>query len=127
MWPFWVGESLDLPGWVFSAMSSWGGECLGKLSCLVMALGGEAVFLQGPAFSPPRRGVLHLHESRGIDDLGPPRWQLTSCLVLVIVLLYFSLWKGVKTSGKVRLMAASLVGNGHLAVVGEWTGDCGWI
>lgn len=49
-----------------------------------------------------RRGVLHLHESHGIDDLGPPRWQLTACLVLVIVLLYFSLWKGVKTSGKVR-------------------------
>lgn len=45
--------------------------------------------------------MLHLHESRGIDDLGPPRWQLTACLVLVIVLLYFSLWKGVKTSGKV--------------------------
>lgn len=47
--------------------------------------------------------MLHLHESRGIDDLGPPRWQLTSCLLLVIILLYFSLWKGVKTSGKVRL------------------------
>lgn len=50
--------------------------------------------------------MLHLHESRGIGDLGPPRWQLTSCLVLVIVLLYFSLWKGVKTSGKVRLSLA---------------------
>lgn len=50
--------------------------------------------------------MLHLHESRGLDDLGPPRWQLTSCLLLVIVLLYFSLWKGVKTSGKVRLPPA---------------------
>ncbi|KTG03929.1 hypothetical protein cypCar_00027515 [Cyprinus carpio] len=48
------------------------------------------------------RGVLHLHESSGIDDLGLPRWQLTSCLAVVIVVLYFSLWKGVKTSGKVR-------------------------
>lgn len=52
--------------------------------------------------------MLHLHESQGIDDLGPPRWQLTSCLVLVIVLLYFSLWKGVKTSGKVRGRARHL-------------------
>lgn len=56
---------------------------------------------------PPRRAVLHLHQSRGIEDLGPPRWQLTACLVLVIVLLYFSLWKGVKTSGKVRVCEGS--------------------
>lgn len=63
-----------------------------------------------------RRGVLHLHESRGIDDLGPPRWQLTSCLVLVIILLYFSLWKGVKTSGKVRPCP---LGRGHTAMLGE--------
>lgn len=48
-----------------------------------------------------RRGVLHIQDSNGIDDLGRPRWQLTSCLGVVIVLLYFSLWKGVKTSGKV--------------------------
>ncbi|XP_029797160.1 sodium-dependent dopamine transporter [Suricata suricatta] len=56
----------------------------------------------------PPRGVLHLHESHGIDDLGTPRWQLTSCLVLVIVLLYFSLWKGVKTSGKVVWITATM-------------------
>lgn len=48
-----------------------------------------------------RRAVLHIQDSNGIDDLGRPRWQLTSCLAVVIVLLYFSLWKGVKTSGKV--------------------------
>lgn len=52
-------------------------------------------------FSFFRRGVLHIQDSNGIDDLGRPRWQLTSCLAVVIVLLYFSLWKGVKTSGKV--------------------------
>lgn len=52
-------------------------------------------------FSLLRRGVLHIQDSNGIDDLGRPRWQLTSCLAVVIVLLYFSLWKGVKTSGKV--------------------------
>ncbi len=52
-------------------------------------------------FSFLRRGVLHIQDSNGIDDLGRPRWQLTSCLAVVIVLLYFSLWKGVKTSGKV--------------------------
>lgn len=46
--------------------------------------------------------MLHLHESRGIHDLGPPRWDLTLCLVVVVFILYFSLWKGVKSSGKVR-------------------------
>lgn len=46
--------------------------------------------------------MLHLQDSTGINDLGLPRWQLTSCLAVVIVILYFSLWKGVKTSGKVR-------------------------
>uniref|UniRef100_A0ABI7VPJ6 Transporter n=1 Tax=Felis catus TaxID=9685 RepID=A0ABI7VPJ6_FELCA len=61
-----------------------------------------------PATEYFERGVLHLHESRGIDDLGPPRWQLTSCLVLVIILLYFSLWKGVKTSGKVVWITATM-------------------
>lgn len=49
-----------------------------------------------------RRGVLHLHESKGIQDLGLPRWQLTLCLVVVVFILYFSLWKGVKSSGKVQ-------------------------
>ncbi|XP_066230995.1 sodium-dependent dopamine transporter isoform X3 [Saccopteryx leptura] len=66
-------------------------------------------FRTTPAAEYFERGVLHLHESRGIDDLGPPRWQLTSCLVLVIVLLYFSLWKGVKTSGKVWIDAATQI------------------
>ncbi|XP_012577185.1 PREDICTED: sodium-dependent dopamine transporter [Condylura cristata] len=58
-------------------------------------------FRTTPAAEYFERGVLHLHQSRGIQDLGPPRWQLACCLALVILLLYFSLWKGVKTSGKV--------------------------
>ncbi|XP_058419498.1 sodium-dependent dopamine transporter [Diceros bicornis minor] len=65
-------------------------------------------FRTTPAAEYFERGVLHLHESRGIDDLGPPRWQLTFCLVLVIILLYFSLWKGVKTSGKVVWITATM-------------------
>lgn len=61
-----------------------------------------------------RRGVLHIQDSNGIDDLGRPRWQLTSCLAVVIVLLYFSLWKGVKTSGKV---GNYLIGMLHMGVI----------
>uniref|UniRef100_A0A3B4Y9J9 Transporter n=1 Tax=Seriola lalandi dorsalis TaxID=1841481 RepID=A0A3B4Y9J9_SERLL len=62
-----------------------------------------------PAQEYFERGVLHIQDSNGIDDLGRPRWQLTSCLAVVIVLLYFSLWKGVKTSGKVWIEAATQI------------------
>ena len=48
-----------------------------------------------------RRGVLNVHESDGIGDLGPPKWDLTLCLVLAYVIIYFATWKGVKSSGKV--------------------------
>ncbi|XP_015980144.2 sodium-dependent dopamine transporter [Rousettus aegyptiacus] len=65
-------------------------------------------FRTTPAAEYFERGVLHLHESRGLDDLGPPRWQLTACLLLVVVLLYFSLWKGVRTSGKVVWITATM-------------------
>ncbi|KAM5264546.1 sodium-dependent dopamine transporter [Ctenodactylus gundi] len=70
--------------------------------------GPNATFGTTPAAEYFERGVLHLHESQGIGDLGPPRWQLTACLLLVIVLLYFSLWKGVKTSGKVVWITATM-------------------
>ncbi|XP_063055804.1 sodium-dependent dopamine transporter [Engraulis encrasicolus] len=61
-----------------------------------------------PAAEYFERGVLHLQESGGIENLGRPRWQLTSCLAVVIVILYFSLWKGVKTSGKVVWITATM-------------------
>ncbi|GCB71249.1 hypothetical protein scyTo_0010964 [Scyliorhinus torazame] len=55
-----------------------------------------------------RRGVLHLHESAGIHNLGLPRWQLSLCLLVVVIIIYFSLWKGVKTSGKVVWITATM-------------------
>uniref|UniRef100_A0A8C0DT43 Transporter n=1 Tax=Balaenoptera musculus TaxID=9771 RepID=A0A8C0DT43_BALMU len=54
------------------------------------------------------RGVLHLHESSGIHDIGLPQWQLLLCLIVVVIVLFFSLWKGVKTSGKVVWITATL-------------------
>uniref|UniRef100_A0AAQ4QQN0 Transporter n=1 Tax=Gasterosteus aculeatus aculeatus TaxID=481459 RepID=A0AAQ4QQN0_GASAC len=67
------------------------------------------IYKATPAQEYFERGVLHIQDSNGIDDLGRPRWQLTSCLAVVIVLLYFSLWKGVKTSGKVWIEAATQI------------------
>uniref|UniRef100_A0A7N6C1E5 Transporter n=1 Tax=Anabas testudineus TaxID=64144 RepID=A0A7N6C1E5_ANATE len=61
-----------------------------------------------PAAEYYERGVLHLHESNGIHDLGLPRWELSLCLVVVVFILYFSLWKGVKSSGKVVYITATM-------------------
>ncbi|XP_047648163.1 sodium-dependent noradrenaline transporter isoform X2 [Phacochoerus africanus] len=61
-----------------------------------------------PAAEFYERGVLHLHESSGIQDIGLPQWQLLLCLIVVVVILFFSLWKGVKTSGKVVWITATL-------------------
>ncbi|XP_076827049.1 sodium-dependent dopamine transporter isoform X2 [Brachyhypopomus gauderio] len=61
-----------------------------------------------PALEYFERRVLHLQDSSGIEDLGLPRWQLTCCLAVVIIVLYFSLWKGVKTSGKVVWITATM-------------------
>nr|AGY96958.1 high-affinity octopamine transporter protein 2A [Limulus polyphemus] len=53
------------------------------------------------------REVLEIHLSTGIDDLGAPRWQLLICVVLVFTILYLSLFKGVKSSGKVVWVTAT--------------------
>uniref|UniRef100_A0A8C6L4Z6 Transporter n=1 Tax=Nothobranchius furzeri TaxID=105023 RepID=A0A8C6L4Z6_NOTFU len=66
------------------------------------------IYKATPAQEYFERGVLHIQDSNGIEDLGRPRWQLTSCLAVVIILLYFSLWKGVKTSGKVVWITATM-------------------
>ncbi|KAL7978968.1 hypothetical protein Chor_001271 [Crotalus horridus] len=52
------------------------------------------------------RRVLQI--SRGIHEIGQPRWQLVLCLLVVVIILFFSLWKGVKTSGKVVWITATL-------------------
>ncbi|KAL7737655.1 hypothetical protein ACLKA6_007763 [Drosophila palustris] len=41
------------------------------------------------------------NQSSGLDDLGHIRWDLALCLLIVYLICYFSLWKGISTSGKV--------------------------
>lgn len=48
-----------------------------------------------------RRNVLEIHKASGLRNVGGVRWQLMLCLFLIFTIVYFSLWKGVKTSGKV--------------------------
>ncbi|XP_048828356.1 sodium-dependent noradrenaline transporter-like isoform X2 [Brienomyrus brachyistius] len=69
---------------------------------------GTSYFKITPAAEFYERGVLHVHESKGIQDLGSPRWQLTICLALVVFVVCFSLWKGVRSSGKVVYVTATL-------------------
>uniref|UniRef100_T1J0B1 limulus clotting factor C n=1 Tax=Strigamia maritima TaxID=126957 RepID=T1J0B1_STRMM len=53
------------------------------------------------------RYVLHIHEANGIDDVGDLRWDLTLCLLLVWIVVYFCLFKGIKSSGKVVYFTVS--------------------
>ncbi|EEC16058.1 norepinephrine/norepinephrine transporter, putative, partial [Ixodes scapularis] len=48
------------------------------------------------------RHLLELQHSSGIDDLGYVKWDMALCLFAVYIICYFSLWKGISTSGKVR-------------------------
>nr|KAG5690225.1 hypothetical protein BaRGS_026677 [Batillaria attramentaria] len=54
-----------------------------------------------PALEYFERGMLSLHNSDGIFDVGKIKWQLVLCLLGVYLICYFSLWKGIHTSGKV--------------------------
>ena len=49
--------------------------------------------------------VLHLTD--GIEDAGPVRWQLVLCLIVAWIMVYFCLWKGIKSSGKVVYFTAT--------------------
>lgn len=44
----------------------------------------------------------------GIDNIGSVRWELLACLAVAWVLVYFCLWKGIKSSGKVVYVTATL-------------------
>lgn len=48
-----------------------------------------------------------LHVSEGIDHLGVIRWELAACLILAWILVYFSIWKSVKSSGRVLYFTAT--------------------
>lgn len=47
------------------------------------------------------RYILELNKSQGIHDLGEIKWDMALCLLAVYLICYFSLWKGISTSGKV--------------------------
>ncbi|KAJ6645983.1 Sodium-dependent serotonin transporter, partial [Pseudolycoriella hygida] len=52
------------------------------------------------------RNVLEQHKSNGLDYMGPISLKLAVCVFGVFVLVYFSLWKGVRSAGKVVWVTA---------------------
>lgn len=53
-----------------------------------------------------RRKVLEQHRSEGFEYMGAVKPALALCVFGVFILVYFSLWKGVKSSGKVVWITA---------------------
>ncbi|KAL0842076.1 hypothetical protein ABMA28_014270 [Loxostege sticticalis] len=49
-----------------------------------------------------------LNMSNGIEFPGGMRWELAACLVCAWVLVYFALWKSIKSSAKVRYITTTL-------------------
>uniref|UniRef100_A0A665T6N1 Transporter n=1 Tax=Echeneis naucrates TaxID=173247 RepID=A0A665T6N1_ECHNA len=43
----------------------------------------------------------------GIENMGPVKWDLALCLLLVWVICFFCIWKGVKSTGKVVYITAT--------------------
>jgi solute carrier family 6 (neurotransmitter transporter, taurine) member 6 len=46
--------------------------------------------------------------SSGIHEMGEIRWELVACLAVAWILVYFCVWKGIKSSGKVVYVTATL-------------------
>ncbi|KAJ0180526.1 hypothetical protein K1T71_003930 [Dendrolimus kikuchii] len=49
-----------------------------------------------------------LNMNAGIEFPGGMRWELAACLVCAWVLVYFALWKSIKSSAKVRYITTTL-------------------
>ncbi|GAA6101057.1 sodium- and chloride-dependent GABA transporter 3-like, partial [Tachysurus ichikawai] len=51
------------------------------------------------------RRVLNI--SKGIDEVGNINWEILLCLIAMWIVCYFSIWKGVKSTGKVVYVTAT--------------------
>ena len=54
-----------------------------------------------------------MHLSKGIDDLGSIRTPLAVYLAIVFICIYFAIWKGVKSTGKVSARSVDEGGYGR--------------
>ncbi|XP_052279077.1 sodium- and chloride-dependent taurine transporter-like isoform X1 [Dreissena polymorpha] len=63
------------------------------------------VHINDPVTEFWERKVLGL--SSGIDEPGVVKWDLCLCLLLAWVIVYFCIWKGIRSSGKVMYFTAT--------------------
>jgi hypothetical protein len=49
------------------------------------------------------RRVQEVDKADTFNNLGKIKWELALCLFVVFIFVYFALWKGIKSSGKVNL------------------------
>ena len=76
-------------------------------SCVPLeAVNGNKTNLSSPAEEYFIREVLETHKSGGLADLGQIKPSLAFSTLAVFVLVYFALWKGVKSTGKVVWVTA---------------------
>ncbi|XP_052214300.1 sodium-dependent serotonin transporter-like [Dreissena polymorpha] len=54
------------------------------------------------------REILGLKEGYDINNLGAVNWKLALCLAAVFTMVYFAMWKGVKSSGKAVWITATM-------------------
>uniref|UniRef100_A0A8C4GR94 Transporter n=1 Tax=Dicentrarchus labrax TaxID=13489 RepID=A0A8C4GR94_DICLA len=59
--------------------------------------------------------------SNGIEDIGPVKWDLALCLLLVWVICFFCIWKGVKSTGKVWIDAGTQIFFSYAICLGAMT------
>ena len=48
------------------------------------------------------RHLQEKHKADKFNNLGKVKWELAVSLLIVFIVVYFALWKGIKSSGKVR-------------------------
>lgn len=49
-----------------------------------------------------------LQMSSTINDVGSMRWELVACAAIMWIIVYFCIWKGVKSAGKVSHIVSKL-------------------
>ncbi|OWF52218.1 sodium-dependent serotonin transporter-like [Mizuhopecten yessoensis] len=69
---------------------------------------GPAIIRKSPTEEFFEYEVLGLQHASGLEDVGGVNWILCLCLLGVFVLVYFAMWKGVKSSGKAVWVTATM-------------------
>jgi solute carrier family 6 (neurotransmitter transporter, serotonin) member 4 len=76
------------------------GHAWNTAGCLSVEIPTNFTNTTSPAREYFERNVLEQYKSEGLEYMGPVKPTLALCVFAVFVLVYFSLWKGVKSTGK---------------------------